>query len=98
MRHRSIGFRLTAWYALILTAGLTLFGALIWLSLRQRLLAEIDQDLAGRASRFENYFRSESAEAGEAQVRDELEEFCQALPPGSYVDLRGANGFGFHFV
>ena len=60
MRHRSIRFRVTFWYAAILTAGLGLFGGLIWLSLRDRLMGEIDRDLAGGASRFENYFQAES--------------------------------------
>ena len=93
MRKRSIRFRLTVWYAVILAAGLSLFSGLIWLSLRHRLMEEIDQDLAGRASRFERYFASESTHAADDQLRDELEEFCQALPPSSYVELHGAEGF-----
>jgi two-component system, OmpR family, heavy metal sensor histidine kinase CusS len=97
MRRRSIRFRLTVWYAVVLAAGLSLFSALIWLSLRHRLMQEIDQDLEGRASRFERYFASESAQAADDQLRDELEEFCQALPPSSYIELRGANGFTFHY-
>jgi heavy metal sensor kinase len=92
---KSIRFRLTAWYAVILTAGFALFGGLIWLSLRHRLLDEIDQDLDGRAGRFEKYFRAESLETSDKQLRDELDEFCQALPPLSYVDLRGS--FTFHY-
>ena len=97
MTRRSIRFRLTVWYAAILTAGLGLFGTLIWLSLHHRLYSEIDSDLEGRASRFEKYFRSESAEVGGAQLRDELEEFCQALPPPSYIYLSGASGFVFRY-
>jgi heavy metal sensor kinase len=89
---RSIRFRLTAWYAAILTAGLALFGGLIWLSLRHRLLDEVDQDLAGRAARFEKYFRAEDGNP------DELEEFCQALPPLSTVDVRGSRGFTYSFA
>jgi len=82
--------RLTAWYAVILTAGFVLFGGSIWLSLRDRLLDEIDQDLDGRASRFEKYFRTESIETtSDKQLRDELDEFCQALPPFSFIHLRG---------
>ncbi len=101
---RSIRVRLTLWYAAALVLGLGLFSSLVWLSLRQRLLSELDQDLAGRAARFEQYFRGESAEVGdnaqlrdEAQLKDELDEFCQALPPSSYVDLRGSNGFEFQY-
>jgi len=88
----SIRFRLTAWYAAILTAGLALFGGLIWLSLRHRLLDEVDQDLACRASRFEKYFKDEAANP------DELNEFCQALPPASLIDVRGSTGFAFRFA
>jgi two-component system heavy metal sensor histidine kinase CusS len=92
---KSIRFRLTAWYAVILTAGFALFGGLIWLSLRHRLIEEIDEDLDGRASRFEKYFRAESLETSDNHLRAELDEFCQALPPHSYIDLRGS--FAFHF-
>jgi signal transduction histidine kinase len=97
MRTRSLRFRLTLWYALILTAGLGLFGSLVWLSLRHQLLGDVDRDLAGRASRFESYFRTESAEGAGAGLRDELEEFCQALPPDSYIHLSGTNGFAFRY-
>jgi signal transduction histidine kinase len=98
MRRNSIRFRLTLWYAAALVLGLGLFASLVWLSLRQRLLQELDRDLADRSTRFEQYFRGESAEvANNDQLTDELEEFCQALPPASYVDLRGSNGFEFHF-
>jgi signal transduction histidine kinase len=97
MQRRSIRFRLTVWYAAILTAGLALFGGLIWLSLRHRLIGEVDRDLEGRASRFEKYFRDESVGASGNQLRDELQEFCQALPPPSYVYLTGTSGFVFRY-
>ena len=97
MHRRSLRFRLTVWYAVVLAAGLSLFSVLIWLSLRHRLIDEIDQDLAGRAGQFERYFVSESSRAAPGQLRDELEEFCQALPPSSYLELRGTTGFTFQY-
>jgi signal transduction histidine kinase len=97
MRTRSIQFRLTAWYALVLAAALGLFGGLIWLSLRQRLIDDADRQLSGSASRFEQYFRRESATEAGAQLRDELEEFCQALPGSDYLKLHGAGGFDFTY-
>ena len=98
MPGNSIRVRLTLWYAAALVLLLGLFGSLAWLSLRQRLIQELDQDLAGRSARFEQYFRGESAEvSNNDQLRDELDEFCQALPPQSYVDFRGSDGFEFHF-
>ena len=96
MQTRSLRFRLTIWYTAVLTAGLALFGTLLWLSLRHELNADLERDLVGRAARFESFFRSESAEAG-VHVSEELEEFCQALPPGSYINARGSRGFSFHY-
>jgi two-component system, OmpR family, heavy metal sensor histidine kinase CusS len=97
MRARSIRFRLTVWYAAVLAAALILFSAMLWLSLRQRLIGEIDRDLAGRADRFVRYFTTESAEYSGAPLKDELDEFCQALPPSNYIDLRSDDGFSFHY-
>lgn len=96
MRTRSLRFRLTIWYAAFLTAGLGLFGSLVWFSLRHELIADVERDLNGTASRVESFFRSESAEAG-VQVREELEEFSQALPPAGYLHLRGSDGFVFRY-
>jgi two-component system heavy metal sensor histidine kinase CusS len=96
MRTRSLRFRLTIWYAAFLTAGLGLFGSLVWFSLRHQLIADLERDLNGTANRVESFFRSESAEAG-VQVREELEEFSQALPPAGYLHLRGSDGFVFRY-
>ena len=101
-KERSIRFRLTVWYALILFAALGLFSALIWLSLRQRLLSEVDRDLSDRAARFEAYMTREAAEVAPENLKDEMEEFCQALPSADYLELHdlsksGVSGFEFHF-
>ncbi|MDP9171478.1 MAG: ATP-binding protein [Acidobacteriota bacterium] len=94
-RSRSIQFRLTVWYGLVLAGALGLFGGLIWLSLRQRLIDETDRELKSSASRFEAYFRKEAELASGNHLKGELDEFCQALPSSSYLDLRGASGFQF---
>ena len=88
---------MTVWYAAILTAGLGLFGGLTWLALRERLIGEVDRELDAGAMRFEKYFKTESAEVAEGQLRDELEEFCQALPLSSYILLQGSSGFVFQY-
>ena len=97
IRERSIHFRLTVWYALILAAALGLFSGLLWLSLRQRLLSEVDRGLSDRAAQFQSYVTRESAEVEPENLKDEMEEFCQALPPSDYLELRGSRGFEFHF-
>jgi hypothetical protein len=97
MARRSIRFRLTVWYAAILTAGLGLFAGALWVSMRARLRAEIDRDLESRAAQFERYFRSEAADTSPGHLRGELEEFCQALPAASYITLVSDRGYKFHF-
>ncbi len=97
MNRRSIRFRLTVSYALILTAGLGLFGALIWVTLSHQLQGEIDRELEGRANRVEAYFKEEVAKTNPAQLHDELEEFSQAFAPSSTVEIMGSKGFAFHY-
>src|SRR5579863_10319310 len=97
MRARSLRFRLTVWYWLVLLTALCLFSGLIWLSLRQRLLSEVDRGLADRAARFQIYVTKETAELPPVDLRDEMEEFCQALPPSDRLELRSARGFEFHY-
>ena len=96
-REHSIRFRLTLWYALVLCAALALLSGLIWFSLRQRLLNEVDQALSGSAARLESYVVKVASENPPVDLIDEIEEFCQALPPSDYVQLRGARGFAFDF-
>ncbi|MEP7353979.1 MAG: hypothetical protein ABI824_12175, partial [Acidobacteriota bacterium] len=48
MRQLSIRSRLTVWYAVVLLAGLVLFASGIWLTLRHRLLDNIDAALQQR--------------------------------------------------
>jgi heavy metal sensor kinase len=91
-QERSIHFRLTAWYALVLAGALGIFGGLIWFSLRARLLSEVDADLANRARSFQSFVQDEAREVSGAQLNEELGEFCQALPPSSYLELRDAGG------
>jgi len=98
MAGRSIRFRLTVWYAAVLTAGLAIFGASLWWLLQHRLLAELDADLNDRANHFVSYFQEEASEvSSDAELRDELTEFCQALPDDSYIAVRGASGFRFRY-
>jgi two-component system, OmpR family, heavy metal sensor histidine kinase CusS len=93
---RSIRVRLTVWYALVLAAGMCVFGGLSWAGLRYKLLADIERDQQGWSERFEKYFRAESDELSGRHLRGELEEFSQALPPGEYIRLRGEH-FSFQY-
>jgi signal transduction histidine kinase len=97
LRRRSIQFRLTVWYGCVLAASLGLFSAMIWLSLRQQLVSDLDREMAASATRFRSYFLREAAMESGNHLKSELEEFSQALPPSSYLELSGPNGFEFHY-
>jgi two-component system heavy metal sensor histidine kinase CusS len=85
---RSIRFRLTVWYALILSAALCVFSGLIWLMMEQRLLHDIHRGLDEEAVRADGFIQRESAEVPAVNLNDELEEFCHALPSSNYLELR----------
>jgi heavy metal sensor kinase len=88
----SIRQRLTAWYAAALLLGLCVFGFTAWVSLRQRLIAGVDERLALRIQGLR------TALGGEADIHDrdrlvqELREFVREVPDGSIVQLRDSAG------
>jgi two-component system heavy metal sensor histidine kinase CusS len=87
---RSVRFRLTVWYALILSAALCIFSGLIWVMMTQRLERDIRRGLGDEASRFEAFVQKEASEVPAVNLYDEIEEFCHALPSSSYLELRPA--------
>jgi heavy metal sensor kinase len=97
MNGRSIRFRLTVWYGIALACGLALFGGLVWISMRQRLAAELDEDLRGGAQRFEDYFRREAGEESGQHLITEMEEFCQGLGQSHFMVLQGDRGYRFAY-
>ena len=96
---RSIRFRLTVWYALILSAALVIFSGLIWMMMEQRLQRDIRRGLDDEATRFETFVQKMSLEVPVTHLGDEIEEFCHALPSSSYLDLRPTGmGTPFHYA
>lgn len=89
---RSIRFRLTVWYALILSAALCIFSGLIWTMMEQRLLRDIRRGLDDEARRFTVFVATEMSEVPAVNLNDEIEEFCHALPSSSYLKLRPDGG------
>ncbi|MGI9072165.1 MAG: sensor histidine kinase [Bryobacteraceae bacterium] len=97
-REISIRFRLTVWYALVLAGGLIVFAGLIWILLRHTLMHEVDQELGNRAYSFELFFKNELAEVPAPPLKEEIEEFCRALPSLSYLQVRSLeSNFAFSY-
>ncbi len=93
---RSVRFRLTVWYALILSAALCVFSLLIFGLMEQRLMGDIRRGLDEEAARFEEFVQRE-VQIPDVNLTDEIEEFCHALPSSSYLNLRPtAGGAPFH--
>src|SRR5215469_12798446 len=96
-RARSIQFKLTVWYTCALAVSLALFSGAIFIALRQQLMRSLDSDLADSAARFQSYFLQQAERESANHLKGELFEFCEALPESSYIELRGASGFEFHY-
>ena len=91
-RRRSIRFRLTCWYSVALTAGLALFGAAIWLSMRHSLLTEVDRTLADRTHKLGVLLNHELAADPAGDLREELDEYSRVLPAGVLLQIRDSLG------
>ncbi|HEU5023145.1 MAG TPA: ATP-binding protein [Bryobacteraceae bacterium] len=88
---RSIRFRLTAWYALILSAALCVLSALIWFLMQRRMLDDIHRGLEEEASNFEAYVHHELRIPGVDLIL-EIEDFSHAVPSTSYLYFTPLNG------
>jgi two-component system heavy metal sensor histidine kinase CusS len=88
----TIRARLTAWYALALAAGLSLFGAAIWLSMRSSLSASLDATMTDHGRSLAEFVQHELESPYPPHLKTELKEFSQGLPLGMAVELRGPTG------
>ena len=92
MIHFSIRVRLAAWYLAILGTGLILLGAVVWISLRQTMLASLDADLALRTANFVRFLEQESRSSDLAVLWDEAREYSTTLPTGHSLRVWTADG------
>ena len=92
MIHFSIRVRLAAWYLAILSTGLILLGAVVWICLRQTMLASVDADLASRTANFVRFVEQESHGSDLAALRDESREYSTTLPTGHSLRVWTADG------
>jgi two-component system heavy metal sensor histidine kinase CusS len=88
----SIRLRLTAWYAVALAAGLSLFAATIWFSMRSSLLTSLDATLTDHSQSLAQFVQHELESPYPPRLKTELREFSQGLPQGIAVELRDSAG------
>ena len=94
-REISIRVRLTLWYSTVLACGLLFFAGSIWLLLKQSLYRDLQGELADRTRSLKAFIKEELNES-ERHLGEELEEYSNGLPPGTYFaffDERGTEVF-----
>ncbi len=88
----SIRLRLTIWYAAVLLAGLVVFGAVLWLGLKHRLLAEVDAQLDQEIDGMRTVLVVEGSAMTRQQMQKELAEFAREIRDGAFIQLHDDAG------
>ena len=86
----SIRARLTLWYSLVLLAGLSLFGAGVWLVVSHSLRTSLDDTLVEYAKGVTTVLQTESVKP--QHLEEELTEYAEATPGGNLMEVRDAQG------
>jgi heavy metal sensor kinase len=88
--YRSISLRLTIWFSAVFFAGLALFGAVMWLDLKDTLTSGRSRTLERRAERLGDLLRDTQADPAGQRIR-KLEAFADATGNG-LIEVFDANG------
>ena len=86
---RSITFRLTGWYCLMLFSGYAIFSAVLWLIVRSALEVAVDDLVANRLDRLVQTVVTESD--GPEDVEDNMIDLLRASPEGHFAQVRDAS-------
>jgi heavy metal sensor kinase len=88
--YRSISLRLTIWFSAVFFAGLALFGAVMWLDLKDTLTSGRSRTLERRAERLGDLLRDTLADQPSDRAR-KLQAFADATGNG-LIEVFDANG------
>ncbi len=92
MTRKSIRFRLTVWYSLVLCAGLGSFALAIWFSMSHSLARDLDRALADQARGLAAFLGTEAMLEPGVQLPEEIGEFSRGLPRDAYVRVLDRKG------
>jgi heavy metal sensor kinase len=90
MAHRSISLRLTIWFSSVFFAGLALFGAVMWLGLKDTLTSARSRTLERRADRLRDLLRDTEADTPDQRAR-KFQAFADATG-GGLIEVFRTNG------
>ncbi|MCI0613611.1 ATP-binding protein, partial [bacterium] len=89
---RSIRFRLTAWYASLLSALLIVFAFLVYFGLQEYLLNALSNQLSLQAHQISETWLNDIGTAGEDYVVDEINEHLSPASTNRFIRLIRPNG------
>ena len=92
MMRASIRVRLVAWYFVVLSTGMLLLGAMVWILLRHALLESLDESLVSRKASFVRFLEEESQGPDLPALKEESREYSTGLPVGHSLRVWAPDG------
>ena len=92
MKKRSIGFRLAAWYFLVLGCGLAAFSIMAWFGMQASVYHAIDDELRDRVRGVGKFMDLQTASLSIPEIRDEFREHSVLGPGGDLFQVCDQDG------
>jgi len=92
VKKRSIGFRLAAWYFLVLGCGLAAFSIIAWFAMQASIYHAIDDELRDRVRGVAKFMDLQTASLSIPEVRDEFREHSVLGPGGDLFQVCDQDG------
>ena len=92
MKKRSIGFRLAAWYFLVLGCGLAAFSIMAWFAMQASIYHAIDDELRDRVRGVAKFMDLQTASLSIPEIRDEFREHSVLGPGGDLFQVCDQDG------
>jgi heavy metal sensor kinase len=92
VKKRSIGFRLAAWYFLVLACGLAAFSVAAWFAMRASIYHAIDDELRDRVRGVASFMDRQIASLSIPEIRDEFREHSVLGPGGDLFQVSDQRG------
>jgi len=92
MKKLSIGVRLALWYVAIFALGELIFGASMWVILRENLYDLVDDSLENQVEDLRNFLATQKPEMPLAKLQEEVKETYGIEHSGDFLALYNENG------
>ena len=92
LAERSIRFRLTASFAVVLFAALGLFGVATWIAVSISITQAVDHSLTTRVDAVKGFLQYTAEAVPPVEVPEELKEFAMGAPEGNLIQVRDSFG------